>query len=1471
MKETNVLVRVKYILACITVMLVVFGFVPFSNTGMMVNAMEKSIQEDTNESEDSPARHYVQMSSSGTDSLTLSESDINSFPKGIMIYDNGKGSDYYSNNSNSRLQIIAPEGYRIHVGGHTEIDTTDWMMIYDGLYNEDGDNTILADKMYTSNRLEVNVFSSGKSLTVHFCSDGSYQNYGLYLVVTFIKTSVVHDISVAAPAEGGSVTMNPNLTKASYGEKISLSAEPEQGYVFAGITLKNTNGEVIPFEDNCNFGNNSAWINNSAYFNMPDENVVVEPRFVKKLTADDGAYIKMLKTGNLSVNLSKEVNSFNVYDDGGKPYFVSNRNSWMGCYGCNDQSYLEITAPEGCILSVSGLIYLYTADRKDRCIIYDGDTNSEQLVNILGQKEEINVLSSGNKITIYFYSNPSRVDRGLDLKVSVYSEKNKITVDNESATGGTVVSDVDSAYSGSTITLSATPEEGYIFTGATVTDKNGNQLEVDENGSWGYNMATFIISDSDVTVVPKFTKDTSGLYVNMPRRDVNTLTVPGSVSSYKVYDDGGSEGTYLVDTTEGVEMIAPEGYYFHVTGEIDTYSGWDYLHAYDVTDTGYDQIYNQSGKQNVDIFSAGNRLRLTLVSGNYNANRAGVNLNVDVLRVSKKEIHVDNSGQGGKVSVDKEEAYVGETVTITAEPDKDYIFTGATVTTAGGENIEVSSEYSWSSNKASFKMASSPVTVTPHFENNYADSLSVNMPKEKEMAITIPDGVNSLKLYDDGGPDGACSYNSKGYATLTAPDGYRLLVTGKVSFHGDYSANLTVNDGDKNSYAIINNWYKTTDNMRFISSGNMLTFYLYNKAEKTVPGIDLTVTLIKDDERYQVTVNKTDNGSAVVNKTDAYPGETVTITGTAEKGYLFAGAKVLDKNGNPISVYDNGAWGINEATFVMPDTACAVNPLFIEETDGLSVNMPDCGEKTLNIPENTNSFMLYDDGGPDNNYSAYCRSTLNLVAPEGCRIVVTGSIDTIYYTDDLYIYDIGNSVSQRFYGKIDDFNFKSTGNALKFSFDPSSNKGSGFKLLVKVLRPVVVDDSIKNGKIRLWYDGIRYINNIYAEKGEEIEVEYEPDEDCELGSISYNDGEEDHVITPTEGRYVFDMPGKPVTVMAHFIKKLSNPTIIVAEIPIQEYTGSAIEPSVRVMDGDEDISDECEFEYSSNTEIGEASVTIKAKDTSKDYSGSTSISFMIVKAKPVITSLPKASDLESGKALSDSSLTSGVAKFGDEVVEGSFAWKDSTIIPAASDSEKTEYVVVFTPSDEEHFEAVSCKVKVKVIDQDNKEPSSQEKDPSQDNKDDKENKANKAAEKGTVLKDGKAEYVVTSSNMADPTVELKSVKSAKVKVFTVPATVSFDGVTYKVISIAPKAFKNKKKLTKVIIGANVEQIGNNAFVGCGKLKTVIIKTTKLKKIGKGAFKKAKKGVRIKCPKKQLKKYKKLLKKSGLPKKAKITK
>lgn len=148
--------------------------------------------------------------------------------------------------------------------------------------------------------------------------------------------------------------------------------------------------------------------------------------------------------------------------------------------------------------------------------------------------------------------------------------------------------------------------------------------------------------------------------------------------------------------------------------------------------------------------------------------------------------------------------------------------------------------------------------------------------------------------------------------------------------------------------------------------------------------------------------------------------------------------------------------------------------------------------------------------------------------------------------------------------------------------------------------------------------------------------------------------------------------------------------------------------------------------------------------------------------------------------------------------------------------------------------------------------------------------------KGKTITDtgNKVTYKVTKSGLKNGTVEYVKCTNTKATSVTIPATVKIDGITYKVTSIAANAFKGNNKITKVIIGNNINKIGKNAFYKAGKLKTVTIKTTLLSSTGVGAkaFSNINAKATVKVPKKKLTAYTKILKKKGITgKKQKIIK
>jgi uncharacterized repeat protein (TIGR02543 family) len=164
---------------------------------------------------------------------------------------------------------------------------------------------------------------------------------------------------------------------------------------------------------------------------------------------------------------------------------------------------------------------------------------------------------------------------------------------------------------------------------------------------------------------------------------------------------------------------------------------------------------------------------------------------------------------------------------------------------------------------------------------------------------------------------------------------------------------------------------------------------------------------------------------------------------------------------------------------------------------------------------------------------------------------------------------------------------------------------------------------------------------------------------------------------------------------------------------------------------------------------------------------------------------------------------------------------------------------------------------------------------------------------GTVLKDsasGMSYKVLVQGN----SVAFCAVYSKTITKIAIPATVTIDGINYKVTEISNNAFSGCKKLKsvtigkyvtkigdnafnncislkKVVIPASVVKIGKKAFYGCKKLSSIIIKTQKLKSksVGSQAFKGIHKKATVKVPGKQRKAYQKWLRKKGISKTVKI--
>ena len=143
--------------------------------------------------------------------------------------------------------------------------------------------------------------------------------------------------------------------------------------------------------------------------------------------------------------------------------------------------------------------------------------------------------------------------------------------------------------------------------------------------------------------------------------------------------------------------------------------------------------------------------------------------------------------------------------------------------------------------------------------------------------------------------------------------------------------------------------------------------------------------------------------------------------------------------------------------------------------------------------------------------------------------------------------------------------------------------------------------------------------------------------------------------------------------------------------------------------------------------------------------------------------------------------------------------------------------------------------------------------------------------KGKVYTAGNLKYKVTKSAYKNGTVSVYAPAKKTLTSISIPATVKINGYTFQITAIGNKAFAGCTKLKSVKIGAKVTAIGKEAFSGCKALTSITISSNVLKAVGSSAFKGISAKAVIKVPAAKLSAYQKLLKGKGQKSSVKITK
>lgn len=663
--------------------------------------------------------YYLNMPTSGLHTLTLTTDDILAGKGVFKVYDDGGKSGNYSDNVWASLIIYAPSGYTIHIEGsmtRPSGDNGDKITVYDSANQT---NDLCNVPALHESLGEVDVTSTSNVIRLLFNTNKSGNASGLDLTVTLVGSVQQYAITLPQATSAGSITCDKSNNKALQDDIVTLTAQAASGYVLNSMTV--LNGDEVVSVTNANFATTTAT------FQMPAAPVKVRATFTNATT---GLFVNMPKKGTITGTIPSGVTSMKIYDDGGAE----------GNYSDNCDGTLTLTAPEGYILKLSGIINTTNGDYVN---VFDGiGTDGTKLVNDAHSFPTIPcIFSSGQSMTIQFTSNASYNSTGLDLTVTVVNAStfHTVTVQNPAA-GGSVTASPTSARAATDVTLTAMPASGFKLAGISIRDENGEPFDIDWQNSF-CNVITFKMLDKSLTVRPTFADNLTaegGLFVNMPKTGITTINASDleGVSSFKVYDDGGADGNYSMNSNGMLTITAPSGYLLQMEGALKNGSGsGNAFSVYDGANTNCTALINRvnSGSGNalaVSANSSGQSLTLVMET-DYQVPYSGLDLTVRVYHPNQTfAISKGTITDGGDVSFSVggsavTSAHPGDLVTVSATAPLYYDFDGISVSYQNSGKTVTNVKTSDSS--AEFTMPGEAVTVTPIFTHvpdavNYIDS-----------------------------------------------------------------------------------------------------------------------------------------------------------------------------------------------------------------------------------------------------------------------------------------------------------------------------------------------------------------------------------------------------------------------------------------------------------------------------------------------------------------------------------------------------------------------------------------------------------------------------------------------------------------------------------------------------------------------------------------------------------------------------
>ena len=463
----------------------------------------------------------------------------------------------------------------------------------------------------------------------------------------------------------------------------------------------------------------------------------------------------------------------------------------------------------------------------------------------------------------------------------------KVTVG--SVTNGTVTTSPTGVVApGTTVTVTATPNAGYMLDAISVTKADGSAVTVSGN--------TFTMPSSNVTVTATFKEAVYNVTVSQPANgtlsvnptsgkmgtevtvtatanngyNVDSVTVTDASGKSVTVTKSGDKYTFKIPASNVTVSAKIVGKNYAITkgsvtgGKLDVASSAAYGSTVTVTatpNTGWKlvDVTITSGGQVVTATKNGNQYTFTMPNGE-----------VKVSATFQECVYTITSGtaSNGTYTVSASSAKYGTKININASPASGYQVASVTVKDASGNKIKVSG----SGTAYSFNMPDSNVTVSVSFQKIPANTYKVT--------------VESGEGYEISPDKNSAAAGATVTLTVTANDGY--TVTG-----------VTVTSNGKN--------------ITVSGSGETYTFKM--------PAAGVTVSAECEKLSYSVSIEQPENATITVDPENAAYGDTVTLTITPDEGYTVDSVKILDGEGNEVGYTMSG----EQYTFVMPASEVSVS------------------------------------------------------------------------------------------------------------------------------------------------------------------------------------------------------------------------------------------------------------------------------------------------------------------------------------------------------------------------------------------------------------------------------------------------------------------------------------------------------------------------------------------------------------------